>query len=108
MGAGQPIAYANLDPHTRTIWSCIDHGHWEQKLHRSNGGGRSWENLTDGLPQRNGHDITFRHALDSQYDRIVFGTTTGNVYASEDGGDQWYTVGNNFPPVYSVRFAEMR
>jgi photosystem II stability/assembly factor-like uncharacterized protein len=74
---------------------------------RTEDGGRSWKNLTDGLPQKNGHDVTFRHALDTQYDRIVFGTTTGNVYASEDGGDQWYTVGNNFPPVYSVRFAEM-
>lgn len=74
---------------------------------RTEDGGTSWRNLTEGLPQHHSYDITFRHALDSSYDRLVFGTTTGNVYASEDGGDSWYCVGNNFPPVYSVRFAEM-
>lgn len=74
---------------------------------RTENGGKSWKSLTNGLPQHNSYDITFRHALDNNGDRLIFGTTTGNVYASEDGGDQWYCVGNNFPPVYSARFAEI-
>ena len=32
------------------------------------------------------------------------GSTTGNVYLSEDRGETWQCLGNNFPPVYSVRF----
>ena len=38
-------------------------------------------------------------------DLLAFGSTTGNLYASDDRGDSWHTVGNNFPPIYSVRFA---
>jgi hypothetical protein len=32
----------------------------------------------------------------------VEASTTGNLYASEDGGDSWSTVDANLPPVYSV------
>ena len=31
-------------------------------------------------------------------------STTGNVYVSEDRGESWRSVGNNFPPVHSLRF----
>ena len=44
-------------------------------------------------------------ALDVRGDRVCFGSTTGNVYISEDRGESWRCVGNNFPPVHSVRFA---
>ena len=35
---------------------------------------------------------------------VAFGSTTGNLYVSEDRGDSWRTVANNLPPIYSVRF----
>ena len=38
-------------------------------------------------------------------DTLAFGTTTGNAYVSEDRGDSWTLLGNNLPPIYSVRFA---
>ena len=47
----------------------------------------------------------YRHALDAKAGRVALGTTTGNVYVSEDGGESWTCVGTNFPPVHSVRFA---
>ncbi len=71
---------------------------------RSDDGGATWIELRNGLPQENVYDLTFRHALDVSGSRLVFGTTNGNLYASEDGGESWETVGNHFPPVYSVRF----
>jgi len=43
--------------------------------------------------------------LDNKGDTLAFGTTNGNLYVSEDKGDSWYTIGNNFPPIHSVRFA---
>ncbi|MEO6048432.1 MAG: sialidase family protein [Candidatus Kapaibacterium sp.] len=72
---------------------------------RTRDGGKSWEALRDGLPQARSYDVVFRHALDISGDRLAFGSTTGNAYVSEDQGNSWSCIGNNLPPVYSVRFA---
>ena len=38
--------------------------------------------------------------------RLYLGrTTTGNLYLSEDRGETWRCLGNNLPPIHSVRFA---
>jgi len=72
---------------------------------RTRDGGQSWQQLREGLPQENAYDVVYRHALATQGDALAFGSTTGNLYVSENGGDSWVTVANNLPPVYSVRFA---
>jgi photosystem II stability/assembly factor-like uncharacterized protein len=72
---------------------------------RTRDGGASWEALREGLPQEHAYDVVYRHALDASGDRVCFGSTTGNVYVSEDRGDSWRCVGHNLPPVHSVRFA---
>jgi photosystem II stability/assembly factor-like uncharacterized protein len=72
---------------------------------RTRDGGETWQELREGLPQTNAYDVVYRHALDARGDRICFGSTTGNVYVSEDRGDSWRCVGNNLPPIHSVRFA---
>ncbi|MEM7112261.1 MAG: glycosyl hydrolase [Chloroflexota bacterium] len=74
-------------------------------VHRTRDGGRTWEQLRNGLPQSNCYDVVFRHAFHLQNGRLVFGSTTGNLFLSEDGGDSWQTLGSAFPPIYSVRFA---
>ena len=71
---------------------------------RTSDGGQSWQSFRNGLPQENAYDIVFRHALDAAGDCVCFGSTTGNVYLSEDRGENWQCLGHNFPPVYSVRF----
>lgn len=71
---------------------------------RTEDGGQHWQLLTRGLPQTDSYDIVLRHALDISGDTLCFGSSTGNVYLSEDRGDSWQCLGNNFPPVYSVRF----
>jgi photosystem II stability/assembly factor-like uncharacterized protein len=71
---------------------------------RTEDGGKTWTALRDGLPQEVAYDVVFRHALALSGNRLAFGTTTGNVYVSDDKGDHWASIGNNFPPVYSVRF----
>ncbi|MEP7293044.1 MAG: glycosyl hydrolase [Chloroflexota bacterium] len=72
---------------------------------RTDDGGKTWKECRSGLPQSTTYDLTFRHALDKQGDTLVFGTTTGNVYVSDDRGDHWRCIANNLPPIYSVRFA---
>tara|TARA_B100000674_G_scaffold5489_2_gene4410 strand:+ start:3499 stop:4800 length:1302 start_codon:yes stop_codon:yes gene_type:complete len=71
---------------------------------RTSDGGQSWQSFRSGLPQENAYDIVFRHGLDVAGDCVCFGSTTGNVYLSEDRGEHWHCLGNHFPPVYSVRF----
>ena len=71
---------------------------------RTRDGGETWQHLRKGLPQENAYDVVYRHALGNDGDRLAFGSTTGNLYVSEDRGDSWTTVANNLPPIYSVRF----
>lgn len=74
---------------------------------RTRDAGRSWEVLREGLPQEHAYDLTLRHALDvdATGDRLAFGSTTGSLWVSENGGDSWAHVSAHLPPVYAVRFA---
>lgn len=72
---------------------------------RSTDGGASWEQLREGLPQEHCYDTVYRHAFHNKEGKLAFGSTNGNLYISEDRGDSWHTVGNNLPPIHSVRFA---
>jgi len=71
---------------------------------RTDDGGESWTPLRAGLPQECAHDVVYRHALANHDGAVAFGSTTGNLYVSDDRGDHWVTVANNLPPIYSVRF----
>jgi hypothetical protein len=53
------------------------------------------------------YDITYRHGLDvdSSGKRLAFGSTTGSLWITEDGGDQWTCLSTHLPPIYAVRFA---
>ncbi len=75
-------------------------------VNRTRDGGKTFETLTRGLPQQHAYDLVFRHALDIDEtgERLAFGSTTGSVWTSEDGGDSWQTLSSNLPPVYAVRF----
>ncbi|MBK9385525.1 MAG: hypothetical protein IPN34_12010 [Planctomycetes bacterium] len=72
---------------------------------RTDDGGQSWRTLRAGLPQELAYDVVYRHALHNDAGSVAFGSTTGNLYVSDDRGEQWATVANNLPPIYSVRFA---
>ena len=71
---------------------------------RTEDGGQSWQELTAGLPQEKSYDLIFRHALDVTGDTLAFGTTTGNLFVSEDRGDHWQCLSHHLPPIHSVRF----
>lgn len=71
---------------------------------RTDDGGASWRQQRKGLPQEGAYDIVYRHALDNSEDVVAFGSTTGNLYLSEDRGESWSAVSNNLPPIYSVKF----
>jgi len=68
-------------------------------------GGRSFQQQRSGLPQRHAYDLVFRHAMDidDTGELLLFGSTTGNVYVSENGGEAWQKLDEQLPPVYAVR-----
>jgi hypothetical protein len=74
---------------------------------RTTDGGRSFETLTNGLPQTHAYDVVYRHALDIDEEgrSIGFGSTTGNLWITDDRGDHWTHVSGGLPPIYCVRFA---
>jgi hypothetical protein len=109
---GFPIAPHPTDP--QRAWIIPMHSDnnrttFEGRLFalRTDDGGATWNEQTGGLPQQGAMDFPYRHALDIAPDgeTLAFGTTSGNVYVSPDGGNSWETLSNNLPPIYSLRFA---
>jgi hypothetical protein len=73
---------------------------------RTRDGGATFEVLDRGLPQRHAYDLVWRHALDVDMtgERLAFGSTTGGLWLSEDGGDAWQPLDARLPPIAVVRF----
>jgi hypothetical protein len=74
---------------------------------RTRDGGATFEALAGGLPGPHAYDLVFRHglAIDGSGDRLAFGSTTGGLWITEDGGDRWTEVPARLPPVHAVAFA---
>ena len=75
------------------------------RVYRSRSGGNEWEELTNGLPQKDCYVNVLRDAmavdsLDSC--GIYFGTTGGQVYCSPDAGNTWKPIVRDLPAVLSV------
>jgi hypothetical protein len=73
---------------------------------RTDNGGASWRELRTGLPQADAYDLVWRHGLDVSADgnSLAFGSTTGGLWASHDGGEQWHLLNAHLPPVHAVRW----
>jgi len=74
---------------------------------RTRNGGKSFEVLRSGLPQKNAYHLIYRHGLEVADDgrTLAMGSTTGALWASRDSGDSWDALSRDLPPVYCVRFA---
>jgi photosystem II stability/assembly factor-like uncharacterized protein len=74
---------------------------------RTRDGGRTFEALRKGLPEAPAYDVVFRHGLDIDKtgDRLAFGSTTGGLWVTDDGGDAWQCVSEHLPQIVCVRFA---
>ncbi len=107
---GFPIAVHAHEPETVYVVPILsDMEHYPPdgrlRVYRSRTGGHEWEALTRGLPQKDCFVNVLRDAfavdtLDPC--GIYFGTTGGQVYASDDAGDHWEEIPGSFPRVLSV------
>ena len=69
--------------------------------------GGGFSQLAGGLPERNCYDLIYRHALvvDPSGQQLAMGSTTGNLWLSPDGGENWQLLSANLPPIAQVAFA---
>lgn len=72
---------------------------------RTQDGGRTFESLSAGLPAKS-YDLIYRHGLDVDAEgrRLAMGSTTGNFWVSDDGGEQWTQISGHLPPIAQVAF----
>ena len=74
---------------------------------RTRDGGASFDVLSDGLPPPPAFDLIYRHGLDLDPtgERLAMGSTTGNLWLGEGGGERWSPIATNLPPINQVIWA---
>jgi photosystem II stability/assembly factor-like uncharacterized protein len=76
------------------------------RVYRTRDAGGTWEALGRGLPQQDAHETVLRDAMDTDPMNpagVYFGTRSGKVYGSADGGASWSLVAEGLPPVVCVK-----
>ncbi|MEW4451608.1 exo-alpha-sialidase [Bremerella sp. JC817] len=98
----ETIYVVPLEPSTRT---CPE---GKPAVWRSTNGGRKWKKLTKGLPKKDGFFTVLRDAMtiDScDSPAVYFGTTTGQLWMGNEGGDGWTCLFESLPPINCVKAA---
>lgn len=74
---------------------------------RTRDDGASFDTLDKGLPTEPSFDLVYRHALavDGTGKKLAMGSTTGNLWLSDDGGESWSLVSSTLPPINEVAWA---
>lgn len=103
---GVPFSHAMVDRRSGTLWACADHGHWGQKLYRSDDGGATLvevevpkypEGTTFNDPWNEGSEkpaaVTYIWTIvpggDDQPGTLYLGTEPGGIFRSDDDGKSW-------------------
>jgi photosystem II stability/assembly factor-like uncharacterized protein len=107
---------AAVHPHDKDTFYVIplDPGHGRvmpeghAAVWRTRDAGSTWQRLDRGLPERDAHLGVLREgmAIDN-YDvpGLYFGTSTGQVFASNDEGESWSEIADYLPAISSVDVA---
>jgi photosystem II stability/assembly factor-like uncharacterized protein len=76
------------------------------RVYESRDAGASWEARDGGLPQSDAYLTVLRLAFESRAGaaglELYFGTTSGEVFGSGDGGASWRSLAARLPPIFSV------
>lgn len=78
------------------------------RVYRTRNAGASWEALTKGLPQKDALETVLRDGMATDPVNpagVYFGTRSGSVWGSTDGGASWREILTGVPPVICVKTA---
>ena len=87
-------------------YRCTPEG--KLRVYRTRNGGKRWEALSKGLPQKNALETILRDSMGTDTlapAGIYFGTRSGRVYGSNNEGNSWQLIMDGLPPVVCVRAA---
>ena len=109
-GFGFPIALDPADPDTAFV---IPEEGAENRVtsngrlgvYRTRDGGASWELAANGLPEP-AWVAVLREATSFDSRGVYFGTQSGSVFVSADGGDSWGEAAAQLPPILSVEASD--
>ena len=76
------------------------------RVYRTTNAGKSWEPLVKGLPQSGAYETVLRDALTAdtfESAGIYFGTRSGKLFGSANGGTTWSEIADGLPPVVCVK-----
>lgn len=78
------------------------------RVYRSSDGAQSWQDASDGLSGAPGYAGVLRTAMATDHQGLVaFGTTSGELYVSENSGDSWTPVDVTLPRIFCVAAVDL-
>lgn len=72
-------------------------------VYRTNDAGKSWIALRNGLPQEAAFDMVLRDAFDKSGVTMAFGTNNGNLYVSDNLGEDWSVLSQSLSTVRLIK-----
>ena len=90
-----------------TVWPRTSPGGMPA-VYVTRNGGKRWQRLVTGLPQRDAWWTVKRQAITADTRDpagLYFGTTSGELWASRDKGARWACIARHLPEIYAVETA---
>jgi photosystem II stability/assembly factor-like uncharacterized protein len=78
------------------------------RVYRTRDAGKSWQPLSNGLPQDRAYENVLRDGLTADsHDPagVYFGTRGGKLFGSNDAGESWTELADALPPICCVKAA---
>jgi photosystem II stability/assembly factor-like uncharacterized protein len=114
---GFPIELHPRDPDTAWVFPMDGSDVWPRTspggrpaVYVTRDAGASWRRLDAGLPREHAWLTVLRQCMSADaHDPVgvYFGTTTGEIWASNDEGETWSCIASHLPHVFSVEVAEL-
>jgi photosystem II stability/assembly factor-like uncharacterized protein len=95
-------------PMESDMFRCSPEG--KLRVYRTRNGGKKWEPMAKGLPQKDAYETVLRDALAvdaADPVGVYFGTRSGKLFGSANEGKSWSAIADGLPPVVCVKTARV-